>query len=325
MSNTRFLEDTLLPAWSRLTPARARVEIPQAIEQATAAVEAICSVQNPTYENTFAALEESSAALMRGWQRLSHLSSVMDSPECREAINELMPAVVMFSSSVTLNPRLYAVLKSAAAQPWVQQLSPVKQRFIHETLADFRESGADLADSAKQRYAELSTELAQLSQKFGENVLDSTNAWEYVTADPAEIAGLPETARETARQDALAKGYGTEEAPQWRFTLQFTSVQPVLTYADCEAMRERVWHAMGTKGTGTFDNAELINQILTLRVEKAALLGYERYSDYVTARRMAGSGTNALNFIDKLHARATQPQSQKSSDAYEPAPQNQAQ
>ncbi|MBQ8517710.1 MAG: M3 family metallopeptidase [Akkermansia sp.] len=303
MTDTPFLEDTLMPAWSRLTPERARVEIPQAIEQAKAAVEAICAVQEPTWDNTFAALEESSAALMRGWQRLSHLQSVMDSPACREVMNELMPEVVMFSSSVTLNPRLYAVLKDAATRPWVQELSPVKQRFIQETLADFRESGADLPDEAKLRYAELSTELAQLSQKFGENVLDSTNAWEYVTADPAEIAGLPESARETARLDALAKGHGTEEAPQWRFTLQFTSVQPVMTFADCESLRERVWRAMGAKGTGDYDNAELINKILTLRVEKAALLGYERYSDYVTSRRMAGSGITALNFINDLHAR----------------------
>jgi len=303
MTDTPFLEDTLMPAWSRLTPERARVEIPQAIGQAKAAIEAICAVQEPTWDNTFAAMEESSAALMRGWQRLSHLQSVMDSPACREVMNELMPEVVMFSSSVTLNPRLYAVLKNAATQHWVQELSPVKQRFIQETLADFRESGADLPEEAKRRYAELSTELAQLSQKFGENVLDSTNAWEYVTADAAEIAGLPESARETARLDALAKGHGTEEAPQWRFTLQFTSVQPVMTFADCESLRERVWRAMGAKGTGEFDNAELINKILSLRVEKAALLGYERYSDYVTSRRMAGSGTTALNFINDLHAR----------------------
>ena len=301
MTDTPFTDDTFLPAWSRLTPERARTEIPQAIEQAKAAVEAICTVQEPTWDNTFAALEESSAALMRGWQRLNHLRSVMDSPELREVINELMPEVVIYSSSVTLNPQLYAVLKNAAAQPWVQELSAVKQRFISETLADFRESGADLPEDKKARYAELSTELAQLSQTFGEHVLDSTNAWEYVTSDESELAGLPESAREAARQDALSKGHGSEEAPAWRFSLQFTSIQPVLTFADNAALRERVWRAMQTKGTGEFDNAPLIDKILTLRAEKAALLGYERYSDYVTSRRMAGSGQTALDFSDDLH------------------------
>ena len=303
MSDKPFLNSDLLVQWSKLTPARARVEIREAIEQAKAAVEAICGVTEPTYENTFAALEVSGAGVMRGWHRLHHLSSVMDSPELREVINELMPEVVIYSSSVTLNPQLYAVLKKAAEMPWVAELSEVKQRFIRETLCDFRENGADLTDEQKVRFTELSTKLAQLSQSFGEYVLDSTNAWEYVTADESELAGLPESARENARQDALAKGYGTEEEPQWRFTLQFTSVQPVLIFAEQESLRSRIWHAMNEKGTGRYDTTAFIHEILSLRAEKAAMLGYERYSDYVTSRRMAGNGATALNFINDLHDR----------------------
>lgn len=303
MSEKPFLNSALLVEWSKLTPERARVEIREAIEHAKEAVEAICCVEEPTYENSFAALEASGAEVTRGWHRLHHLSSVMDSPEIREVINELMPEVVIFSSSVTLNPRLYAVLKKAAAMPWVAELSEVKQRFIQETLCDFRENGADLTDEQKVRFTEISTKLAMLSQSFGERVLDSTNAWEYVTADPNELVGMPESAKENARQDALAKGYGTEEEPQWRFSLQFTSIQPVLTYADNEALRSRIWHAVNAKCTGEHDTTELIQEILTLRAEKAAMLGYEKYSDYVTARRMAGNGTTALNFINDLHDR----------------------
>lgn len=301
--NTPFTDKNLNIAWSRLTPDRARTEIRAAIERAKAAIGAICAVQEPTYENTFEALEASGGDLMRGWLRLSHLQSVMDSPELREVVNELMPEVVIYTSSVTLNPQLYAVLKNAAACPWVQQLSPAKQRFIAETLADFRENGADLTDEQKTRYAELTTKLAQLSQTFGEHVLDSSNAWEYITTDAEELAGLPDSAREAARMDALAKGHGSETAPAWRFTLQFTSVQPVLTFAENEGLRSRVWHAFNAKGTGKYDTQPFIHEIMALRAEKAALLGYERYSDYVTARRMAGSGTSALNFINNLHDR----------------------
>ena len=305
--NAPFTDKSLHVAWSALTPERARTEIRAAIERAKAAVAAICAVQEPTYENTFAALESSGADLVRAWGRLSHLQSVMDSPELREVVNELMPEVVIYSSSVTLNPQLYAVLKKAAAQPEMQQLSAVKQRFVSETLADFRENGADLSDEQKLRYAELTTKLAQLSQTFGEHVLDSTNAWEYITADEAELAGLPDSAREAARADALSKGHGSEEAPQWRFTLQFTSVQPVLTFAENEGLRSRVWHAMNDKGTGAYDTVPFIHEIMALRTEKAAMLGYERYSDYVTSRRMAGSGTTALNFINQLHERVKAP------------------
>ena len=305
--NTPFTDKTLNIAWSQLTPERARTEIRAAIEKAKAVVAEICKVEQPTYENTFAALEASGADLMRAWVRLSHLQSVMDSPELREVVNELMPEVVIYSSSVTLNPQLFAVLKQAAACPWVHELSPVKRRFVEETLADFRENGAELSPEQKARYAELTTKLAQLSQTFGEYVLDSTNDWEYITSQPDELAGLPESAREAARQDALGKGHGTPDAPAWRFTLQFTSVQPVLTFADDAELRSKVWHAMNAKGTGKFDTEPFIHDIMALRAEKAALLGYERYSDYVTARRMAGSGTTALNFINRLHDRVYQP------------------
>ncbi|MDO4751931.1 MAG: M3 family metallopeptidase [Akkermansia sp.] len=303
MNETPFLNSEILVEWSKLTPNRARKEIREAIEEAKATVANICAVTEPTYENSFAALESSGSALTRGWTRLHHLGSVMDSQELRDVINELMPEVVIYSSSVTLNPQLYAVLKKAAEMPWVAELSEVKQRFIHETLQDFRENGADLTDEQKIRFTEISTKLAQLSHSFGEHVLDSTNAWEYVTADKSELAGLPDSACENARHDALAKGYGTEENPQWRFTLQFTSVQPVLTFADNEQLRRRIWNALNDKCTGKYDTTDFIHEILALREEKATMLGYATYSDYVTARRMAGSGNTALEFINNLHSR----------------------
>ena len=303
MSEHPFLEDTLQIEWSALTPERARADIRLAIEQAQAAIESICLVQEPTYENTYAALDAAGAPLMRAWSRLAHLRGVMDAPAMREVVAELMPEVVAYSTQVTLNPRLYAVLKRAAEQPWAQELPPVQSRLLSETLADFRENGAELSDAGKQRIAEISTRLAQLSQQFGERVLDSTNAWEYVTADPAEIEGLPASAIAQAEQDALAKGYGSPEQPQWRFTLQFTSAQPVLTYAEQEGLRRRVWEGLQTKGVGDFDTQPLIHEILALRAEKAALLGYACYADYVTARRMAGSGEAALSFINDLHDR----------------------
>ena len=103
-----------------------------------------------------------------------------------------------------LNPRLWTVLKAAASCDWVKSLSPVRQRFIQETLADFRESGADLPDDVKPEYAEIEAQLSLKTKKFAENVLDSTNAWELIVEDEAELSGLPDSAKEAARLDALA-------------------------------------------------------------------------------------------------------------------------
>ncbi len=298
-----FLSPDLEIAWSQLTPEQAKLDIRHAITLAQEAIDSICQLREHSYENTFAALEEAPLPLSQAWQRLNHLRSVDDSPEKREVINELMPEVVTFSASLTLNPELYAALKKAAAAPWVKELSAVKQRYISETLEDFRESGAELNEEQKLRYTELSMQLATLSQEFGEKVLDATNAWEYVTGDETEIAGLPDNAKAAARLDALSKGYGRDDAPQWRFNLQVTSLMPILQFADNEALRERVWRAQSEKVTGDFDTTALIDQILRLRQEKAQLLGYANYSDYALSRRMAGKGERALNFTDELHAK----------------------
>ncbi len=296
-----YLEETSEIQWSKLTPEKARVQIRAAMAQARETVQRICDVQQPSFANTFAALDESDAAMNRGWMRLTHLQSVMDNPALREVIAELTPEVVEFGMSVLLNEKLYAVLKRAAAQDWVHQLGPVQQRLISETLTSFRENGAELSADDKKKVSDITTELARLSREFGEHVLDSTNAWEYITTDPAEVAGLPDSALQAAAQDALARGHGTEQSPAWRFTLQFPSVQPVLTYAENEGLRRRVWEGMQTRGTGEYDTEALIHRILRLREQKAHLLGYATFADYATSRRMVGSGSAALAFIDHLH------------------------
>ena len=296
-----YLEMTTEIRWSKLTPGRARKEIPRALEMARAAIEEICQVKEPVYENSFGAFEKSDEALNMGWQRLSHLRSVCDTPELREALAELMPKVVAYSVETLLNERLYAVLKRASEQEWVHELSAVQKRYVDETLASFKENGAELGAEQKKRIGEITTRLAELSRTFGERVLDSTNAWEYIVRNEEELSGLPKSAREAARQDALAKGYGSEQEPAWRFTLQFTSARPVLAYANSEALRRKVWEGLQTRGAGKYDTQDLIREMLELRAEKAHLLGFGSYADYVTSRRMAGSGKRALDFINQLH------------------------
>lgn len=304
--NHPYLDPSFLVSWSRLTPEAIRPDITEAISRAKENIRTICDqpLESLTYESTFGALEKASEDLHLGWGRIMHLDSVNDEPAQREAIGEMLPEVVAFSSSVPLNPRLWTVLKAAASCDWVKSLSPVRQRFIQETLADFRESGADLPDDVKPEYAEIEAQLSLKTKKFAENVLDSTNAWELIVEDEAELSGLPDSAKEAARLDALANGHGTEEAPRWRFTQKFTSLQPVMQFADSDSLRRRMWEGSCSIGKGgEYDNEALIAEILELRDRKAHLLGYGCFADYATSRRMAGSGANALKFINDLHDR----------------------
>ena len=168
-------------------------------------------------------------------------------------------------------------------------------------MKDFVRSGADLPADRKARLEEVQSELARLTQKFSENVLDSTNAWELVLEDDSRLAGLPETARAMLRSEAAAKGLGTEEEPVYRITLKAPVFIPVLEYAEDESLRREVWEGSITIGRGgEHDNTDLIRRILRLRQEKAELLGKTHFADQVLEERMAGSGESALRFVEDL-------------------------
>lgn len=299
MNTHPFLSDDLLVSWSTLTPEHVEADLNCAIELAKAE---LAKISAESYETSFAALENASKPLERAWGRLMHLESVCGNDEAqRAAIGQMMPVVVEFFSSITLDPKLWAILQEAAQAPWVSELSETQKRFINETILDFKENGAMLSEDQKPIYAEIETKLAMATKQFTDNVLDSTNAWELIISDPAELEGLPESVRETARQDALSKGLGSDDAPQWRFTQQHTSMGPVLQFAESDKLRKAIWLGANTIGMGKYDNAALISEILDLRAKKAQMLGFSTFADLSTARRMARTGDNALAFINSLH------------------------
>jgi len=292
--------------WSTLVPEAVEPDIKLGLEMAKMAIAEICEVDpdGATYENTFGALENASEALNHGWGRLNHLDSVSDSPAQREALNKMLPEVTDFYSSIALNDRLWMVLKNFGESSAVKELDPVKQRHVAETLADFRQSGADLPENEKQRISEIEAELSKLTKQYSEHVLDSTNAWEMVITDEAKLDGLPESAKAGALANAKAKGVATDEARAWRFTLQFPSMFPIMQYLHDDSIRRQVWEASSkVGGYGEYDNTSLVWKILELRQEKAAILGQRHFADLTLLRRMARTGESALKFIENLHTR----------------------
>jgi oligopeptidase A len=166
-------------------------------------------------------------------------------------------------------------------------------------LDEFRRQGAELDEAGKARASAINVELAELTTKFSQNVLDATNDYELVIEDEKDLAGLPASAVESARESAEAKG-----VPGWRFTLQAPSLIPVLTYLDDARLREAVWRAYNTRATGgNTDNRGIIDKVLRLRREKADLLGYQDFSDLVLEDRMAGSGREADKFLADLRGK----------------------
>ncbi len=302
-----FLDPAFEIRWSQHTPDLIEPAITAALGRAQAAVDVIAARDTGTanFENTLLALERATEELGLAWGKVTHLQAVCDSPALRAAHNAMLPAVSAFNAKIPLNPALWARVRAVAESAEARALTGARRRFLDETVADFRSAGADLPADKRARLETLQGELAEVTQKYSENVLDATNAWQLLVEDEARLRGLPAHAIAAARAGAEKKGLGTAEKPVWRFTLHGPSQEPVLTYAEDEALRRELWTAAVAVGAETpHDNTALVQKILALRAEKAALLGKPHFADLVLERRMAKGGAAALAFVGDLGTRS---------------------
>ena len=303
-----FLDDTFHVSWSQLTPDKIEADIDAALELAEKNLDNLAGVDRGrmTCENTLLAFEEATTVLSQAWGKVSHLVSVCDSSDLRDAHNRMLPKVTEFFAKIHMNEGLWDLFKTFSQTVEGQALTGIYQRLRDETLADFRESGAELSEDKKKELERLKKELAQAAQKFSENVLDSTNAFELIIEDENVLAGLPETARAGALQDAKKKGLATDEDPKWRFTLQMPSYLPAMQHLEDDEVRRQLWEARSNIGRGgEHDNTELIWKILALRKGIADLMGKRDFADHILDRRMAREGATALNFVEDMHDRVS--------------------
>ncbi len=250
----------------------------------------------PSFDNTLHALDNMTEPLDWAMGVVRHLESVATYPELRAAFNAAQPEVSAFYTGIPLNAGLWRNLKAYAATPEAAQLTGARRRFLHKSIETFRRHGADLDPAGKKRLEEIDVELTQITTKFAENVLDSTNAFELVLTKERELSGLPPTAIASARESAQRKGL-----EGWRFTLQAPDYFAVMTYLEESAIRRKVYEAFAVRGaTGDRDNRPILVRIIELRREKAALLGFANFADLVLEDRMAHTGDRALAFLEDL-------------------------
>ncbi|MBT7649494.1 MAG: M3 family peptidase, partial [Opitutae bacterium] len=221
MIKNPFLQNTNHPDWSQLKPEFIREDITIALEESEKKLQVIrnLNANEVTFENTVKALEQATSTLDEAWGLVAHLDSVCNSEDLRQAHNDILPAVSEFGAKIPLDAELWNSIKSFASTSEAEQLSVIDKRLFDETIKDFREAGADLPNDKRLRLEEISSELAKITQKFSENVLDATNAWEKVVKDEEKLSGLPTSAKEAARQAAINK-LGEEGGKDvWLFTL----------------------------------------------------------------------------------------------------------
>lgn len=301
-----FLTQDFQIRWSTLDAASIQADITTALQQAEQRLNAVIDQDRGkmNFQTVVLALDEATRPLNESWGLVQHLDALCNAPALREAYNAMLPEVSAFFAKIPLNEHLWDLLETYSKTDEARQLPPVPKRALNETMEGFRQAGADLPPDKKARLEVIESELSQATQKYSENVLDSTNQWELIITDADKLKGLPPSAIEAARAAAEAKGLGTTEAPQYRFTLKAPSMIPVMEYAEDESLRRAVWVGSTSVGRGAaHDNTELVWKILRLRHEKAQLMGKTNFADHVLQQRMAGSGRNALDFIHNLHSK----------------------
>ncbi|GAA0745773.1 M3 family metallopeptidase [Ideonella azotifigens] len=312
MTNPLLQFDTLTD-FQAIRPEHVTPAMDQLLADASTALERAVSADVPAdYDALSATLGVATERLGRAWGAVGHLNQVADSPELRAAHAENLPKVTEFFTRQGSDERLYAKYKAVASSPAAEQLNPARRQALNHWLRDFKLGGADLQGDAKTRFAAIQDRMAELSQAFSNHVLDATDAFAYY-ASAEELAGVPEDAVAAARSAAEAEGKDGH-----KITLHFPSYFPVMQYGSNRALRETLYRAYATRasefGPADRDNSAVMSELLTLRAEEAALLGYANYAEVSLASKMARSPAEVMSFLRDLAQRARPSAEQDLSD-----------
>lgn len=303
-----LLHTATLPLFDQILPEHVAPAIETLLAQSNAALETVTAPEFPAqWEAIARVLDVATEKLGAAWGAVNHLNNVADTTELRAAYNAALPLVTEFWTRLGADERLYAKYKAID----VQTLNTEQRQAHKNALRNFVLGGADLVGAQRERFAEIQEQQAAQSQKFSENTLDATDSFSYyATAD--EMAGVPDDVRQTAQAAAQADG-----KEGFKLTLKMPCYLPVMQFADSSALRATLYRAFVTRAsdqadaaTQKFDNTQGMHNILALRKEEAALLGYPNFGTLSLVPKMASSPDVVIAFLRDL-ARKARPYAEK--------------
>lgn len=292
--------------FDKITHAHYEEAIDRGIKLGLEDIEAICSnPEKPTFRNTIVALDRAGSALNNVTNVFFNLTECLSDDEMIAITNRVTPRLTEYSTSVTLNPRLWERVKAVWDNRDKENLDEEDKMLLERTYKSFSRNGALLEGADRDKYRQLSSHLSDLTNRFGQNVLRELNTYE-VWLSKDDLAGLPQSSIDAAATAAAEKGRKGE----YLFTLAQPTYLAFMKYSDSRDLREKMWRLYsGRNMKGEFDNSAIIRDIANTRLAIANLLGYESYADYNLEESMAEKPSSVYNLLDRLR------------DAYKPAQQ----
>lgn len=292
-----------LPPFAEIKPEHVVPAMTQLLAEVNQELTALEAQVQPTWKSLVEPLDRLSDRLTWSWGIVGHLMGVKNSPELREAYESVQPQVIQFFNKLSQSQPIYAAFKALkASQDW-DSLDPAQKRIVDAAIKDAELSGIGLEGEKRDRFNTIQLELADLSTKFSNHVLDATKAFSLNLTSPDEIEGLPPSLVSLAAQVAREAGEenATPENGPWRITLDFPSFGPFMQHSTRSDLREKLYKAFISRASkGELDNNPLIERILQLRQEKAQLLGFNSFAELSLARKMAPNVAAVEALLEEL-------------------------
>jgi len=287
------------PPFDQIKVEHFKPAILEGIKRHKAEIKAIAeSKEPPTFANTVEALDHSGLFLDRAQKVMENLLSANTNDELQAVAQDLAPTLSAHYDDIFLNSNLFARFKAIYDRRDQLELNPEQRQLLEKYYRDFVRAGANLDETKKARLKEINQELSVLELKFAENVLKDTNAFELVIDNQADLQGLPPNVIAAAAEAAKERG----KEGKWVFTLHKPSLIPFLQYSPRRELREKIFKAYINRGNNgnAYDNKANIARAIALRIEKAGLLGYKTWADYVLEENMAKNPDNVYKFLNQV-------------------------
>lgn len=261
--------------------------------------------QPPSWENLIEPLEAQDDQVERLWSVVSHLHNVCDTNELRQAYQQGLTLLTDYHTELAQNTELYHAYQAITDSDAFASFGSAQKTTIEHAIRDFKLSGVALPDSERKQFADAIQQVNQLSTQFRQNVLDATDGWHYLVTEPQQLTGLPEQTIAHAKTAAQS-----HQQSGWRLTLEMPCYFAVMTHADSSELRETIYRAYTTRASDQgpqarqWDNSRTIQDLIQIRQQMAALLGFDNYAQMALQSRMVAEPQAVIDFLTDLNQRA---------------------